>query len=425
MAQDPRSRPLSDVVFLVNSYYPNFCAVGYCAYRVQKCLVDELNITVIAARNDRSQPLDAMHEGVRIMRIETASMKRRNALIGVEGWKAAALLLIVRAQSALIRLLSPVTIDRSLVNAYRLQLNAMVPPPRAIVPLVFPFEAVLAAMEYKKDNPRVLVVPYLFDDFVDSGSLHVLKLARWLKRPRHIRLERRMLIESNFILCMHPLRQHLETYFTKPLLAKVSYLEHPLLFPLERNDFRTEDGRALLCFTGSLLKKVREADHLLVLLNNIQPSFQVRADFFVMGNDTHKVRTSNLANGVQVVNHGYVPKSEADAAVRNADILLNIGEVQGKQVSSKIFEYMATGKPIIHLSYVENDAVLDILAKYPLALCLIQDSNLSDQNARKITKFINENRRKKISYAEVEAIYPEARPEVTASLIKNILKNPS
>ncbi len=413
---------MSDLVFLVRSYYPKFCAVGYCAYRVQKCLVDEMDVTVIAARNDRSQSLDELHEGARILRIETSSMRRRNALAEVKGRIAAAQLAIVRVQSALLRLLTPVTIDKSLVAAYSIKLNALDPPPRAIVPLVFPFEAVIAALDYKKKNPDTIVIPYLFDDFVDSRSLHVLTLARRLKRQRHIELERRMLSEANAILSMHPLRQHLETYFSKPLLDKVSYLEHPLLFPVECQECRPDDGKALLCFTGSLIAKVRQADYLLYLLENIQPSISVRADFFVMGNDTRKVRTVKLASGVEVVNHGYVPKSEADAAVREADILLNIGEAQGKQVSSKIFEYMATGKPIIHLSYLENDAVSDILEKYPLALCLVQDGNRLDQNVQMMNRFIDQNRRKRISYEEVESLYPEAKPEITASFLIKIIK---
>ena len=412
---------MNRIIFLVPSYYPNFCAVGHCAYRVQKCLADEWDITVIAARNDRSQPLDELHEGARILRIETSSMKRINALAGVKGRIADARRVIVRAQGALRRLLAPVTIDKSLVAAYRSGLNALDLPPSAIVPLVFPFEAVIAALDYKKDNPGTIVIPYLFDNFVDSQSLHVLKLARRLKRARHIELERRMLLEANAILSMRPLRQHLETFFSKHLLTKVSYLEHPLLFPVDRQKRRPHDGKVLLCYTGSLVRKVRQADYLLYLLKTIQPSISVRADFFVMGNDTRKVRTVKLPSGVEVVNHGYVTKSEADAAVRDADILINIGETQGKQVSSKIFEYMATGKPIIHLSYTKNDAVFDILEKYPLALCLIQDKTCLARNAQTLTRFIEQHRSSEISYDEVQSIYPDACPEMTARVFrKNI-----
>lgn len=413
---------MSKLVFLIGAYYPNFSAVGYCAHQVMKCLADDLDIAAVSVRDDPAQPLEEVHEGIRILRIETGSRKQRNALSGMTGPLAQIRLFMVRARGALHRLLAPETIDRSLVKAYVDRLNTMDPPPNVIVPSVFPFETVLAALEYKRDNPGTVVVPYLFDDFVESGSLHVLKLARWLKRKRHLKLERRMLTEATAVLAMHPLRRHLEAHFERPLLEKVSYLEHPLLTRPENDEWRRDEGPARLCFTGSLIGKVREPDYLLELMKGVRSGLPVRADFFVMGNAAQKVPTETLPNGIAIANHGRVSKAEANAAVRNADILLNIGEVQGRQVSSKVFEYMSTGKPIIHLAYVMDDAVSNILAKYPLALCLVQDRKRFDENVRMITAFVAENRSKTITYDEVEAIYPEALPETTAKILHPMLK---
>jgi hypothetical protein len=39
-------------------------------------------------------------------------------------------------------------------------------------------------------------------------------------------------------------------------------------------------------------------------------------------------------------------------------------------MSSKIFEYISCGKPIVHFYTANNDAKLKILKEYPLALCL-------------------------------------------------------
>jgi glycosyltransferase involved in cell wall biosynthesis len=413
---------MSRVAFLLGSFYPDFSAVGYCAYRVLKCMAGDFDITVVAFRNRASHSLEEAHEGIDIQRIETDDMKRRNALAADAGAFARARRDALRAWGAARRLLAPETIDQSLVRAYLDRLDRMDPPPSAIVPLVFPFETVQAALAYKRAHPAVQVIPYLFDDFVDSGSLHVLRVARRLKRKRHLRLERRMLAEADAVLAMHPLRRHFEANFEAPLADKISFLEHPLLSPPADVERRPDDGVARLCFTGSLIPKVREPDYLLNLLRAIRPTMPVRADFFVMGNDAGKVRTGTFANGVEVVNHGRVPKSDADAAVRDADILLNIGEAQGRQVSSKVFEYMSAGKPIIHLAYVRDDAVSQILEKYPLALCLVRDRGSLAANANLVSDFIAGNRRSSVSFAELEAIYPEALPEVTAKILKAIMK---
>jgi len=101
-----------------------------------------------------------------------------------------------------------------------------------------------------------------------------------------------------------------------------------------------------------------------------------------------------------------------------SNILLNLGEVRGKQVSSKVFEYMAAGKPIIHLAFVANDAVAAVLAK---GLCLIQTRSQLYENACHCAEFIQRHKHSQLAFAEVAALYPEAIPGATADLIRSLL----
>ncbi len=413
---------MKHVAFIIGSYYPDFSAVGYCAYQVQKYLVDDFRISVVSLRNDLAQPLDETLGQIEIHRVETRHLKRRNALMKGTGVRARGLLFLLRIWGAVKRLLSPETIDRALVDAYLNQLNGMEQKPDAIVPLVFPFESVVAALAYKKDNPDVAVYPYLFDDFVESGSLHVLAIARIFKQRRHLRLERKMLEEADAVLSMNPLREHFERHFETSLLEKILYQEHPLLTRPARTGPAPDDRVTKMCFTGSLTKKVREPDYLLCLLRASRAGVFIRADFYVMGNDADKVKNEKLDDAIEIVNHGRVPKPVADDAVSDAHILLNLGEVRGKQISSKIFEYMSTGKPIVHLAYVKNDAVSKILEKYPLALCLEQDRGRFEENVSLLSEFIDKHRSSRLAFAEVEALYPEALPSVTASIIKHLVR---
>lgn len=414
---------MTQITFLVGPFHPNFSAVGYCAYQVQKCLLDSFDVSTIAFRDDPSQSLEGQLDAIQIHRIETSEMRATGLARSATGRIAGARLITLRLKGALRRLLSSETINRHLVRAYHTRLKAMDPEPDVIVPVAFPFETVLAALAYKRTHPRAIVVPYLFDDFVDSGSLHVLKLAREIKRPLHLCLERQMLMESDAVLAMHPLRRHLEDNFDSTQLAKVMFLEHPLMSPPAKAAERGDDGITTLCFTGSLIKNVREADYLISLLGGLQIERPVRADFFVMGNVARKVRSGILANGLEIVNHGCVPKAEADAAVARADVLINIGEKTGRQISSKIFEYMATGKPIIHLAHVRSDANTTILAKYPLALCLIEDRSMLKENARRVSNLIGRVPAQSLTFEEVSTIYPEAIPTKTADVLKYIVHN--
>ena len=412
---------MKHIVFLTGSYYPNYSAVGYCAYQVQKCLIDEFAVSVVSVRDSLGQPLEEAYEGSRIQRIETPYTKWRNILKSGSGPFARWGFSMLRVWGAVRRLMAPETVDRALVRAYFERLVSMDPKPDVIVPVVFPIETIIAALAYHKLHAEVRVFPYLFDNFVENGAIHVLNIARRLKRNRHLQLERKMLEEADAVLSMHPLRQHYELNFDKALLDKITFLEHPLLVPLPEMARRPKDSIARLCFTGSLVRNVAEADYLLELLRAIRIETKVEADFYVMGNAADRVKTETIGNRISIVNHGRVPKSQANAAVQNADILLNIGETQGKQVSSKIFEYMSCGKPIVHLAYVKDDVVSKILAKYPLALCLEQDRSRFDENQSRLGEFIEENRFHMLSFDEVRAIYPEAMPATTAAIFSNLI----
>lgn len=413
---------MSHVVFLLGSFYPNFSAVGYCGYQVQKYLVQNHDVTVVSVRDDNALPLEDRHDGLHILRLDTADTQRRNRLRAKGGRWARLGLALLRAKGAVRRITAPETIDKALVRAYLERLNHMFPAPQVIVPMVFPIETVLAALAYKRTHPGVRVLPYLFDDFADSGSLHVLKLARELKRGRHLRLERKMLQEADAILSMHPLRAHFEANFEKPLCDKITFLEHPLLFAPTGHALPAKEPTVRLCYTGSLIGKVREPDYLLQMLQALRPASPTRADFYVMGNNAQKVQTQSPPGQIEIVNHGRVAKPVADAAVQAADVLLNLGEAQGRQVSSKIFEYMATGKPILHLAYVAEDVVSGILAKYPLALCLLQEQGRLAENVRQTEAFLARCRDRILSFDEVAALYPEALPETTAELLTRLIK---
>jgi hypothetical protein len=412
---------MSNITFLAGSFYPDFEAVGFCAYQVQKCLADEHLISVVSFRSQPHQQDEETICGIRIIRFATQEMTQRSLLAKHAGRIASMRLKIMRIRGALRKLLSPTSINKHLVQSYIECLEKLEPKPDVLVPLVFPFETVLAALAYKAKNPHVTLVPYLFDDFVQSGSLHVLNLAREMKRNRHLDLERRMLSESDAVLAMHPLRQHLEENFESCLLGRVTFVEHPLLSPPVSASEIDNLGTIKLCFTGSLIRNVREAGNLIRLLEAVQIEKPVRVDFYVMGNAAQDVPSGFLSNGVEIVNHGRVTKSEADAAVARADILINIGEVTGRQVSSKIFEYVSTGKPILHLANVKTDSVSGILSKYPLGLSIINDQRKLRENAHKISDLIRKGESEKITFDVVQTIWPDALPEYTAKIFRKII----
>ena len=74
--------------------------------------------------------------------------------------------------------------------------------------------------------------------------------------------------------------------------------------------------------------------------------------------------------GEQFEQPGPVPAETSRTMQAQADVLLNLGNAVDNQLPSKLFDYFAAGKPVLHLCVIENDPALPYLARYPLALVL-------------------------------------------------------
>ncbi len=107
-------------------------------------------------------------------------------------------------------------------------------------------------------------------------------------------------------------------------------------------------------------------------------------DFYSAGNGTDAIRkaTDNISL------KGWVDKISLDKAYEEADAFISIAEKNGKQMSSKIFEYMSYGKPIIHIYYVDDDVNLRYLQQYSKALCIKASADNIPCNRMMIALFL-------------------------------------
>ena len=65
--------------------------------------------------------------------------------------------------------------------------------------------------------------------------------------------------------------------------------------------------------------------------------------------------------GEQFEQPGPVPAETARTMQTQADVLLNLGNAVDNQLPSKLFDYFAAGKPVLHLCVIENDPALPYL----------------------------------------------------------------
>lgn len=413
---------------MTDLYYPYGSATGICCYNVAEEMAKQHAVTVICMRSRIDQAGTEKHQGQKILRISSrwwdARLRLGEGIMGSRGVKRkwyALLLDAVRARGYVRMLLSRVSIDLDWVRAYQAALAEIESPIDVLVPFCFPMEAVVAGMEYVRAHSSIKLIPYLFDPFVDSPTLHRTRWNKHLKRKGNLRIEQDMLKVSQKVLCMYHLQDHLVQ--SGCCLDKLVFTEHPLLkrIPEEISQRETMKGSTSLIYVGVFNRIMRSPQYLLKMMLIALPRLDGQLHLYVAGNCGKIVSRYCAESSGRIVDHGFVRKEEANRAMYDNEVLVAVANAESTQVSSKIFEYISTGKPIV-LFYTDDDDInAGILSKYPLCLCLKQNDVLLQENVEKLIKFCRDTEDKRASFADVEKIYYSATPEyVTNQMLSDL-----
>ena len=138
------------------------------------------------------------------------------------------------------------------------------------------------------------------------------------------------------------------------------------------------------------------------------------AHFYSFGNG-EQVITAAAKHSNCIHEMGRVTTQVAAKARSEADLLLSLGNKNTSQIPSKLFEYIATGKPIIHLAVSNNDPAISLLASYPYALVLVNDSG--DDCTVQLVDFIKKYSGKELDFPTISKLFPEALPSTTCNTL--------
>jgi glycosyltransferase involved in cell wall biosynthesis len=137
-----------------------------------------------------------------------------------------------------------------------------------------------------------------------------------------------------------------------------------------------------LVYVGSLYKSLRRPDFLLALfkaLSKKPPSRPLELHFFGNTeecNDAFAPYADLIGGSLQL--HGMVVQEKALAAMRDASLVVNLGNANPCQLPSKLVEYMAFGKPILNIIQSPADPSLELLRDYRSVLTLLTTARRPD-----------------------------------------------
>lgn len=204
---------------------------------------------------------------------------------------------------------------------------------------------------------------------------------------------------------------------------KMQVLDFPALVPLPAQE--TPQNKRIRCvFVGSLYQTIRTPHFALELFAALNaPDVEL---VFVGGGweqfPADLLLPYQAVLGERLVATGAVPKAEADQQLLCADVLINLGNGIDNQVPSKLFEYFALGKPILHLAKLANDPALAYLSQWPLACCLQESEGVTETSVAALRHFLQNSGHKTLPYSAAKALFAANTPAFAAHTIENALQ---
>ncbi len=256
-----------------------------------------------------------------------------------------------------------------------------------------PFTDHLVGLAVKKASPGLRWIVDVGDPFSlqEATPVNNHLLFRRLNR----RAEGRVLAAAEAVTVTAPvlMEMYAEAF---PAVAGKLRLAPPML-PKEIKDAGREkvfpaDGKIRLVVVGTLYRKVRHPGALLDLFERLRRTdIGERLELHFFGNvndcaDLFEPRDAHPGRGIFL--HGVVPREIAIAAMKEAALLVNIGNAVAYQLPSKVVEYAAAGRPVLNLAVIEDDSSARFLKDYPAFLNLTGAEAAGEGAASRVRGFI-------------------------------------
>jgi glycosyltransferase involved in cell wall biosynthesis len=148
-----------------------------------------------------------------------------------------------------------------------------------------------------------------------------------------------------------------------------------------------------IVYSGSLYRRLRRPEYLLLLFEGlVKMDVLPLLELHFIGNieeclEAFPPFTRRFGSAIRV--HGLVSREEAQAAVREADVVVNLGNQSDCQLPSKLVEYAAAGKPILNIIRNYEDTSKEFMKDYVAILNLHDlDGAPSEKEIRIAADFI-------------------------------------
>ena len=286
-----------------------------------------------------------------------------------------------------------------------------------VVAVCFPGESIDALSRLKKRfGSKIQTILYALDVTIE-GKLNSSSAFKWLSAIGAKRFFIKCGRASDKILIL----ENANDVFRRRLPLDVYSKCHTCGIPLVRqadegitNCVKPDDDIHVV-YGGNLFPGLRNPTALFDLLEktDIGDGRNIIIDLYGKTHEDIRKSWEGRFSNIKIVEHGWVDEATLNEALATASVLLNVGNSERFLIPSKLFKYMGTGKPILHIYTNPDDPCIPYLKKYNNMLLVDATKTCYDKNA--IVDFLLNS---KCVAQDVEKLFPTCTPDYTAKLIK-------
>lgn len=276
------------------------------------------------------------------------------------------------------------------------------------------YEITFAAQKVSK----ALHIPFILYQ-VDPYAENIMLSQK--EMPQRLRMETELYRSSAKVFTTEIIRNRMEELIGKENLNNVEVMEFPGVSIEPRpnkNSLACSESNKIICvFTGRVYKGVRNPLFTMKLFCKLPEQFHLK--LYGVSKEELKEICPNLEITNNIECCGLVSVEEAEHAIHNADILVNIGNIMINQVPSKLFSYISTGKPILNVCANKECPSKRYLKSYPCALSIDEKQDCSKELTEKVAEFLKKNAGKTCDLRRIAILYEKCTPIYAAKQMKD------
>ena len=405
-----------NIVLIAGSYYPNFSATGNCIYQIARCYVNKGHNVYMLSESPDGRETTVEHEGQKIYRVTSKRLKDLEKRKSYGKFR----IILNKIYWALVKLFTPSGMEEGLADAFYNKLEELYAGGLKIdcvVPCCMPVEGVKGGYRFCIKH-NIPLFPLLYDRYSDNRDFFRFTWTHKLKKGYAEKYEKKMFDYSSMVYYI----DNWKPYFEKFKRDNALRVEHPLVVkkPLAEPLPLKDAAKINAIYQGEINHQMRPPLAMLTAFAKIgKTDHDVRLHIFARGNGVEDVEKAQASDPDVIKFYGKVGKAEADGYYASANIQIILANRDKEIVSSKIFESVASGYPIVYFYFSEDELSYGLLKKYPLVLFVRQDK--AEEEADKIREWMYANCDKRVDFDIVGKAYDDATPDMVVDTSIDIL----